>query len=143
MEATDSARLLFVLGTLPFIVLGTGHALGAFGDTFRPRLFTPRDDDVRRGMMGTSLRLTHRANVWRAWLGFNLSHGLGLIFFGLILLLLSLDDFQLLMSFNAVMPFALAIAVAYFILAVRFWFRVPAAGCALGAACFAASYVLL
>jgi len=143
MEASDSARLFFVLGTLPFIVLGVVHALFTLGDVFRPRLFTPRNDDVRQGMMATTIGLTHRMNLWRSWLGFNITHGLGLVFFGLVLLLVALDDFRLVTTLEFMMPLAVAVSTTYALLAVRFFYYVPAGVATLGAACFIASYLLL
>lgn len=143
MDESDAARLLFELGALLFIILGVVHALAALGDVFRPRVLTRSDDDVRRAMIATNLKLTHRMNLWRAWLGFNITHGLGLVFFGLSLLLIALDDFQVVIALDFLMPLAVAVSVTYHVLAVRFFFYVPAVVTGLGVACFISSYVLL
>jgi hypothetical protein len=143
MDETDSARLLFMVGTLAFIVLGGTHALAALGDAFRPRLFTPRDDEVRRAMMATTLVLTERLNLWRSWIGFNITHGLGLVVFGLISLLVALEDFQLTETLEFMMPIAVAVSMTYALLAVRFFYYLAAGVAMLGSACFIISYVLL
>ena len=143
MEPSDAARYFFEAGTLPFIILGTVHMLVAVGEVFRPRLLTPRDDHVREAMCATSLRLRRGWVMWPAWLGFNITHGLGLVFFGLVLLLIAVDDCRVVAALDVLMPLAVAVSVTYVVLAIRFFFNVPAVVSAVGAACFIASYVLL
>lgn len=141
-ERAEIARTLFQLGTLPFIVFGLFHALAAVSDAVRPRLFTPVNDHVREAMAATGLAFTRRTSMWLAWLGFNISHGMGACCFGVVLLLLARHDFALVLSVRPLMPLALGVSLAYFALALRFWFYAPALGSALGAVCFALAYTL-
>jgi hypothetical protein len=88
------SQYLVASGTAIFLVLGTLHGLLALRDLTHPRAFTPTDDRVRRAMQAGQLALNPRANIWRAWLGFNLSHSLGLVVFGGSFLVLACRDFS-------------------------------------------------
>ena len=72
------ARLLFQLRTLLFMALGVAHVTLMARDRARPRHLVPVDDHVQEVMNRTALRLSHQTTMWKAWLDFNLSHGLGL-----------------------------------------------------------------
>ncbi len=141
-DRTEVARLLFQLGTLPFIVAGLFHALAALADVVHPRTFAPVNNGVREAMAATGFGLTERTSMWLAWLGFNISHGMGACCFGTMLLLISRHDFALVLSMKPLLPLALGVSLAYLALALRFWFYLPAVGSGLGAACFALAYAL-
>jgi hypothetical protein len=79
-----AAKYLFILGTVPFILLGAIHILYSIRDAWSPRKLTPYDDSVRVSMQQSTLMLTRQTTMWRAWLGFNISHGIGVLFFGLV-----------------------------------------------------------
>ena len=51
-------------------------------DLGNPRSFTPVDATLRVAMQRSAIALHPRINLWQAWLGFNLSHSLGLLMFG-------------------------------------------------------------
>ncbi len=135
------ARLLFMLGTTPFIALGAVHALLTLRDIVQPRAFAPVDDGVRERMASAPLGLTRRMTMWTAWLGFNISHGLGLVTFGVVFLMLAARDFAFIEDFRALMALTLVVPAIYFVLALRFFYYVPAALVAAGGACFAVSFV--
>lgn len=134
------ARTLFQLGTVPFILLGVVHALLTIRDVFSPASFTPVDDDVRQRMIGAPLGLTRRMNMWDAWLGFNISHGLGLATFGTVFLMLAARDFDVLTNFRALMAVTIVVAAIYLTLALRFFYWLPAVCVAAGGACFIAAF---
>ena len=87
------AKFFFIAGTIPFIVLGLVHWLYTFMDMSTPRKLTPRDDAVRLAMEATTPKLTARTTMWKAWMGFNHSYSLGAIVFGLVFLILALQNF--------------------------------------------------
>lgn len=142
MEQSELAIQLFRLGAFLPVAMGAGHALLALLDTVTPRFFTPRDDQVRLAMTRTTLGLTRRMSVWRAWLGFNLSHSLGLVSFGLALLLISFTNPELLLGSTPLAFLAITASLAYFVLAIRFWFYAVAIGAALSFLCLALSRFL-
>jgi hypothetical protein len=132
---------LLVIGGCIFGVLGLLHAVYTFADTRNPRRLAPKDPAVLRSMSATSVRLSGGATtMWRAWLGFNFSHSLGVLMFsaaciaaGAALPGLALPKAALLLP--------VAIGLAYLWLAIRYWFRIPAIGIALGTLCFAAAWL--
>lgn len=132
------AKLLFIIGAALFGALGLAHALLALADLRRPRWFTPTNEEARRVMAQTPLRLAPQTTIWRSWMGFNLSHSLGLVLFGGLLGATALQDTGGFAE-TALRLLSIAGASLYTLLAVRFWFWLPAAVCSLGLLCFLAS----
>jgi hypothetical protein len=137
------AQFLFVIAAAIFFLLGVAHAVLTIRDLRDPRSFTPTDDKVREAMIGAHLRFAPATTIWRAWLGFNLSHSLGLLVFGGLLGGLALYDFRFVAGSTALQVTAVVVAGIYALLAVRFWFAVPAAATAFGALAFLASAVVV
>jgi hypothetical protein len=129
-------KVLFLAGSLLFAALGLAHAALTLRDLRTPRSFVPTDDSVRVAMAGAPLRLAPQTTIWKAWVGFNLSHSLGLVIFGALLAALAEDDFTFVARSGFVKTASVVVSVLYFWMAVRFWFWVPAAVSAAGAACF-------
>ncbi|EQD34310.1 conserved hypothetical protein, membrane, partial [mine drainage metagenome] len=101
-------------------------ALYTFADMSRPRRLVPDNPAVIEAMSSSSVRLAKGGTtMWRAWVGFNLSHSLGAMMFsfGCIAVGLSLG---LLALPKAALLVPVAIGATYFWLAIRYWFRVPA-----------------
>lgn len=139
-----AAQAWFVAGTIPFIFAGALHALLALADTARPRYFTPRDHSVKPALEGTRIRFGGSAapSMWSAWLGFNISHGLGVFTFGLLCLLIAAHDFTLVEDIGAIRPLTIAFSAAYLALSLRFWFYGPALLTGSATACFTVATVL-
>jgi len=136
------AQFLLAIGGTIFVVLGTCHGVLTLRDVAKPRAFTPTDDAVRIAMQGARLALNPRANLWQAWLGFNLSHSLGLVLFGGGLLLLAWLHFPVFAASPLMRAAAVVVAATYLVLALRFWFWGPALGCGLSLLCILAAVVL-
>lgn len=144
------AEACFVAGAVLFLGAGGAHALAALVDVGRPTFFPPVDDAARAAMGRTTFRFRRlwpgargvHPSMWRLWLGFNLSHGLGAAAFGGLLLALALHDYDLVTGVGAVQPLAIAVSAAYFLIALRFWFYVPAAVTGAATACFALAALL-
>ena len=137
------AQLLFVIAAVIFFVLGVIHVVLTMRDLYDPRYLTPTDDAVRQAMTEARLRLAPVTTIWRAWVGFNFSHSLGLLVFGGILGGLALYDFRLIANSFALQVAAVVVAGTYTVLALRFWFAVPAAAAACGTLAFLASTVVI
>lgn len=93
-------------------------------------------------MSQATVRLTRRTDLWRAWVGFNLSHSLGAVLFGVVVLAVGYDPATFALQAPVFVPLALVVSLVYVVLAVRYWFSTPIAGCVLGAALFAATFGL-
>src|SRR5262245_23917765 len=85
---TESSRYLFLLGALPFVVLGLTHAFLTPLTLDQAKGLAPREATFRVAMSHETMLLTPRTNVWLAWVGFNLSHGLGVFLLGTVALLI-------------------------------------------------------
>lgn len=136
------AKYAFILGTLPFMLLGTVHIIYTLIDVHTPKRLTPFDDSVRVAMQQSTPALTRQTTMWRAWLGFNMSHGIGVLFFGLIYFMLALRDFTLVSGSWSLRLLAIAVSASYFVLAVKYWFHIPAIGAGIGCACFLAALIV-
>lgn len=137
------AEILFIAGTVLYLLLGTVHIAWTLGDLRSPTRFRPVDETVLAAMQAERLAAFASApgvrSLWQSWLGFNLSHGLGLLLFGVVPLAIALQDYDLVDEITVIRPLTLVIPLVYLVLAWRFWFVGPAAATTAGFACFAAS----
>ena len=77
-----------------------------------------------------------------AWVGFNVSHSMGLILFGLVFGFLALAHGQLLFRSPFLLVVGLAMLGSFVVLAKLYWFSVPLTGVSIALACYVASIVL-
>jgi len=132
---------LLISGGSIFTLLGLLHGVFTIADISRPRRLAPMDSNVMAQMAATGVRLARgRTNMWDAWLGFNLSHSLGAIMFGSLCIGagIFLDAWRLP---KAALLIPVAISGIYLWLAIRFWFRIPAAGIAISIILFFLSWL--
>jgi hypothetical protein len=123
-------------------VLGTIHALVTpLRGTDRKGL-SPGDPALAEAMARSPLLLTRRTDVWRAWVGFNLSHSLGAVLFGLVVVLVGRSPAAFAAEAALFLPLALVVAAVYLVLGLRYWFRTPILGIAFSLAAFSASFLL-
>jgi hypothetical protein len=136
------SRSLFLAGSLPFILLGVAHALATPLAPDERKGLSPADRELADAMGRSALLLTRRTDVWNAWVGFNLSHSLGAVLFGVVVLLAGRSQRVFDAEAAVFVPLALVVSLAYLALGVRYWFRTPIAGVALSVLLFAASWGL-
>src|SRR5580698_6299390 len=83
---------LLIAGGAIVSLMGLLHALYTCADIARPRYLVPSDPALREAMMRGGLRLSRDATtMWKAWVGFNFSHSLGVVMLGAACLFLGLD----------------------------------------------------
>lgn len=131
-----SALMAVAAGTI--LLLGMLHLFLTFAGTG----LHPRDARLQRRMQQVAPRLTPETSMWRAWIGFNASHGLGALLFGLVFGYLALARPALLFADPFLLALAVALPGSLLWLAWRYWFGVPFAGLALAFACCLASVTL-
>ena len=142
------ARIILAVGAGIILLLGTGHGVLTLLDTIEPRYFTPTDESVRTAMEGVRTAMqrgkpvTSKTNLWRSWLGFNLSHSLGIIVLGGALLVFALQHFTAFAQSALIQCSAAGIASAYLIIAIQFWYWAPALGFGVALACIITAAVL-
>ena len=139
----ELSRYLFLAGACPFLLLGTAHALATPRHPDERKGLSPYDPGLAEQMTRATLRLTRRTDLWRAWVGFNLSHSLGAVAFGGFAVLVARSDASFAAEGPVAAPVALLVSSAYLALAVKYWFKTPIVGCAISALLFLASFVLL
>jgi hypothetical protein len=128
-----SAQSWFIVGTLPMIILGGAHLLLVLVDELRPTFLAPVDDSLRPRLESTTIRFRllfpggrgNARSMWRAWLGFNLSHGLGLLTTGVVMLSLALHDFSIVRDVAEIQPLMIAVSATYLAISARYWFYLP------------------
>jgi hypothetical protein len=134
-----SSQLLIIGGSI-FVGMGVVHGLLSVVDVFKPTQFAPVDDSVRLAMASTHVRfLRARANMWDAWLGFNISHSLGMFIFGAAAVWLGFNLGHLEVV-RAALALPIVTGVVYSLLSVRFWFYAPAIASAVATVCFVGAW---
>lgn len=119
-------------GAAIILLLGLLHLAYTF---FGPKL-RPRDAALQAAMQQVSPQISRQTTMWRAWVGFNASHSLGAILFGLLYLQLALADAARLFGSGFLCTLGLAVLASYLLLGWYFWFSVPLRGIALAAVLF-------
>lgn len=132
------AILLMVLAAAIIAGLGTAH----LWLTFRGPKLLPRDRSVQQAMQGSSLHITQQTTVWRAWLGFNASHSLGAMLFGLIYGYLALRHADWLFASVFLLGLGLLFLLSFWLLARLYWFRTPLLGISLALVLYLSSLAL-
>jgi hypothetical protein len=147
--SSGAAQAWFIAGAIVFMLAGGLHALGALLDTVRPTFFAPIEDSAKAVMEDTGMRFRQlfpgdsaRQSMWRFWLGFNVSHGLGAFAFGLFSLLIATHDFQLVDRIDAIRPLTIAVSAAYLAISLRYWFYGVVIVTGAATVCFIVSSVL-
>jgi len=131
-------QTFIILGSIPFVVLGFAHGVYTWIERSRSFRLTPHKAEVRDAMMGSTLKIHPKTNVWRAWLGFNFSHSVGAVTFGLVYLILASSELDLLIGNPLLLWLPVAVSGAFVLMAWRYWFIIPLVGTALGFVCFIA-----
>ena len=135
-------QIFLIAGSCIYIALGIGHGVLTLLDLRSPRYFTPTDDEIRESMQDVSIRLNRNVNLWKAWLGFNLSHSLGLVVFGAVVLTFAITAQDTYFSSIAMQATTLVISLTYVILSSKFWFWAPTVGWVTATALFGGAYYL-
>lgn len=112
--------------------LGVLHAV--LTGARQTRALSPVETGLRAAMGSAHVRLHPDLRLWDAWVGFNWSHSLGLLVFGLAILLFAGDLSPLHRTRVGPLVGIVAIAGIYVAMSVRYWFWVPALATAVAAA---------
>jgi hypothetical protein len=133
-----AARVLMVLSASIVLLLGVVHLVYTF---WGPNL-TPRDPALQISMSQSSPVITKETTMWRCWVGFNASHSMGLILFGLIFGYLALAHGQLLFRSPFLLIVGLALLMGFVVLGKIYFFSAPLTGVSISLAFYVAGIVL-
>jgi hypothetical protein len=131
------SKILMVLSAGIALMLGIVHLVY----TFSGSKLLPRDPALQAAMSAVHLGITRETTIWRAWVGFNASHSMGLILFGLIFGFLALRHGELLFNSIYLLAVGFAMLAGLLVLCKLYWFSVPLAGIALSLACYVAGVI--
>ncbi len=123
---TASAAIVVVLSLLHFLY------------TFRGDKLHPREPGTMQAMRQSGLMLTRQTTVWRAWIGFNVSHSFGLLLFGLLYGYLALTAPGLLFGSLFLRALGIALLAGWIALSRMYFFRAPYRAVAAAAALYVA-----
>ena len=113
-----------VLSASITFALGVVHLVYTF---WGPNL-TPRDPALQISMSQIAPVITKETTMWRCWVGFNASHSMGLILFGLVFGFLALRHSQLLFQSPFLLVVGLAMLGGFVVLCKVYFFSAPLRG---------------
>lgn len=112
------AQILMTISAGIIMLLGLVHlAYTCFGDKLHPR-----DSDLLARLKTTSPVISRQTSMWKAWIGFNASHSLGAILFGVVFAYLALQQPMLLFHSYFLGFTGLIVLGAYLAMAKLYWF---------------------
>jgi len=117
-------------------VLGAIHLIYTFAST----KFSPRDAALEARLKEVSPVISKETTMWKAWIGFNASHSLGAMLFGLIYGYLSVFQFAFLVQTRFLLILGGLFLACFLVLAKRYWFRIPLLGIGLSLALYIAGF---
>ncbi|MFT7289004.1 MAG: hypothetical protein ACI87W_003130 [Halieaceae bacterium] len=129
--------VLVLLGSGIIVLLGIAHGIYTLRSTPEGGPMMPVNPEVREAMLvvdGIGLAPTLKTTLWKGWIGFNLSHSLGLIVVGLLIGLPVLEALASPMDNFAWLICALLLPCLYLWLSIRHWFAKPTMGFAIATA---------
>jgi hypothetical protein len=114
------------------LLLGLVHLMY----TFRGPNLHPRDPDLTARMMDVSPVIAPETTMWRAWVGFNATHSLGLILFGALYGYLAIRHSTLLFQSWFLLALGFALLLGYVVVAKLYFFSTPFRGVVVAAALY-------
>lgn len=120
------------------LLLGAVHLLY----TFVGVKLTPRDIELKNRMSQVTPVITKETTMWKAWIGFNASHSMGAILFGLVYGYLAIQHREILFNSMFLLFVGFSMLGGLFILGKVYWFRVPFFGISASLAFYIASILI-
>ena len=130
-----TAKILMVVSVGIAFTLGVVHLAYTF---WGPNLM-PRDPALQISMSQISPVITKETTMWRCWLGFNATHSMGLILFGLVFGYLAVAHGQVLFQSTFLLAVGLVMLGGLVVLCKVYFFSAPLTGACISLACYIAS----
>ncbi len=137
-EGILPAKILMVLSAAIVLMLGAAHLYY----TFQGPLLTPRDPALQSSMAQISPVISNQTTMWRCWVGFNASHSMALILFGLVFGFLALAHGPLLFQSPFLLAVGLAMLTGLAALCKLYFFSGPLTWVGVAWVCYVASIAL-
>ena len=129
------AKVLMSVSASIILALGILHLVYTF---WGPKL-TPRDAALQASMEQVSPVITNETTMWRGYIGFNATHSMFLILFGLIYLFLALRHTDLLFGSAYLLGVGFIMLGGLAVLAKLYFFSIPFTGVTISLICYIAS----
>ena len=110
--------------------------------TFWGTKHLPRDRSLVDAMANTAPEITTQTTIWKMWIGFNVSHSICLLLFGLTYIYLVLVHSEVLFQSLFLKVLGTCMLAGYVILARLFWFIGPLAAISLSLILFLSSIIV-
>ncbi len=133
-----AARVLMVLSASIVLMLGAFH----LAYTFQGPELTPRDPSLQVSMTQISPVISTETTMWRCWVGFNASHSMGLILFGLVFGYLAIAHSTILFRSPFLLIVGLAMLGGMAALCKFYFFSSPLTGISISLGCYVASIAI-
>jgi hypothetical protein len=130
-----AAKILMVLSAGIAFTLGVVHLVYTFWGT----KLTPRDPALRVSMTQIAPVITKDTTMWRCWMGFNATHSMALILFGLIFGFLAVMHGELLFQSRFLLIVGVAMLGGFVAVSKFYFFSAPLLGMSLALASYLAS----
>lgn len=134
----ETTTVLMVVSAAILFALGTVHLIYTF---WSPRLL-PRDPALIDAMKAVSPVITTETTIWKAWIGFNASHSMAAILFGLVYGYLAIAQPEVLFDSLFLQAVGFLMVAGFVVLARVYWFRIPFVGSSMSLLCYVASIIL-
>ena len=109
--------------------------------TFFTDQLTPAEGQMETAMKRVVPRISSGTTMWKAWVGFNVSHSMGLMLFGLIYGYLTVYQWEVLRRSYFLSGLGLLVLVGYVVLARVFWFKDPLIGVSTATLLYVAGFI--
>ncbi len=131
-------QVMIIACLVIMLLLGSIHLFY----TFFTDKFYPRNNALLTGLQTTSPNISPKTTLWKGIIGFNASHSMGLIMFGLIYGYLVINHFELVLNSVFLQLLGLFVLFSYLALAKKYWFKTPLLGITLATVFYMAGFAL-
>ena len=132
-------KYLIITGSIIFLILGSIHLFY----TFFTNRFSSRNQETEQKMKTDAPILTKETTMWNAWIGFNASHSLGAIFFGLVNIIICIQYFEFYNKSKSLLILNIVTLLFYLFLGKNYWFKIPFFGIFVSTLCFIIASILI
>jgi hypothetical protein len=131
------SQILLIVGVFIIGLLGFVHLIY----TLFTKKFDTRDPGLKESMKKSSPVISGDTSMWDAWIGFNLSHSTGVLFFALVYIPLAINHWPSIHSSIWLSFLPTVFGIVYLLLAKIYWFKIPLYGITLSSFFMFASFI--
>ena len=131
------SRLLIGSSAAILLYLGSVH----LAYTLLTHKFSPTEGQLETSMKQVAPRISSETTMWKAWMGFNVSHSMGLLLFGLIYEYMVVYRWHVLHTSYFLAGTGLLMLAGYVVVSRMFWFTAPLIGVSVATLLYVVGFV--